>query len=257
MEAAEIRDARKEDVLVRDAWYPEFGLMTAREKADSTEGMYVAVLASNNGRSHSHNDSGSYVIYLDGQPVAIDVGVEQYTAKTFSPDRYSIWTMQSAYHNLPTVGGVMQHTGVEFAATDRKYETNDQRATVSFNIASAYPKEAGIKSWIRTVTLDRERHSVTIEEDFYLERSAEVQLSIITSLAPESYKAGVLHLPLPANGGRTAALNFPASDLRPSVETIQLTDAGLRESWGNQIYRILLKSQPVASGNWTYEFSAV
>ena len=30
----------------------------------------------------------------------------------------------------------------------------------------------------------------------------------------------------------------------------------LREDWGEQIYRILLKSQPVASGKWSYEFSA-
>ena len=68
---------------MRDAWYPDFGLMTAREKAGSTDGMYVAVLAANNGRSHSHNDTGNFVIYQDGQPVAIDVGVEAYTAKTF------------------------------------------------------------------------------------------------------------------------------------------------------------------------------
>jgi hypothetical protein len=147
LEAEEVRGAKKQDVLVRDAWYPQFGLMTAREKAGSTDGMYVAVLAANNGRSHSHNDTGNFVVYLDGQPVAIDVGVEQYTAKTFGRDRYSIWTMQSAYHNLPTVGAVMQQNGVEYEATDRKYETNDQHATVSFDIAKAYPKEAGIKRW--------------------------------------------------------------------------------------------------------------
>ena len=91
-----------------------------------TDGMYLAVLASNNGRSHSHNDTGNFVVYQDGQPVAIDVGVEAYTAKTFGRDRYTIWTMQSAYHNLPTVGGVMQQDGVDFQATDRKYDTNDQ-----------------------------------------------------------------------------------------------------------------------------------
>jgi hypothetical protein len=147
LEAEEVRGAKKQDVLVRDAWYPQFGLMTAREKAGSTDGMYVAVVAANNGRSHSHNDTGNFVVYLDGQPVAIDVGVEQYTAKTFGRDRYSIWTMQSAYHNLPTVGAVMQQNGVEYEATDRKYETNDQHATVSFDIAKAYPKEAGIKRW--------------------------------------------------------------------------------------------------------------
>src|ERR1039458_9780307 len=98
--------------------------------------MYFAVLAANNGRSHSHNETGSYIIYQDGQPVAIDVGVEAYTAKTFSPERYTIWTMQSAYHNLPTIGGVMQHDGVKFQATDRKFDSNGDRATYSFKWGS-------------------------------------------------------------------------------------------------------------------------
>jgi len=256
LEATEIRSAKQQDVLVRDAWYPDFGLMTAREKAGSTDGMYVAVLASNNGRSHSHNDSGNFVIYLDGQPVAIDVGVEAYTAQTFGRDRYSLWTMQSAYHNLPTVGGVMQHEGVEYAATDKKYETNDQFARVSFDIASAYPNEAGIRKWIRTVTLDRVGNRVVVEEDFELERPEEVQLSIMSSRAPESYKTGILDLPLQAGSGRTATLTFPASDLRLDVEAIQLNDAGLRESWGQEIYRIRLKSQSGSRGKWTYQFSA-
>jgi hypothetical protein len=260
LEADEVRRAPRQDVLIRDAWYPEFGLMAARERADSTDGMYVAVLAANNGRSHSHNDTGNFVIYLDGQPVAIDVGVEAYTAKTFSRDRYSIWTMQSAYHNLPTVGGVMQQNGVEFAATDRKYESNDQHATVSFDIAHAYPKEAGINKWIRTVTLDRVEHRVVIEEDFELERPEEVQLSIITPCKTESEKNGAISF-APLAGGGPVTLTFPGSDLRPEIETIQLTDAGLRQSWGPEIYRILLKSptqignsNPVANGKWTYTF---
>jgi hypothetical protein len=256
LDADEVRSAPKQDVLIRDAWYPEFGLMTAREKADSTDGFYVAVLAANNGRSHSHNDTGNFVIYLDGQPVAIDVGVEAYTAKTFSKDRYSIWTMQSAYHNLPTVGGVMQHEGLQFAATDRKYESNDQRVTYSFDIAKAYPKEAGIRKWIRTVTLDRVQHRVTIEEDLELERPEEVQLSVITPCKTESDKIGIMYLNLPAGVGRPAVLTFPGSDLHPEVETIQLTDADLRNSWGAQIYRILLKSRPAAKGQWSYAFSA-
>jgi Heparinase II/III-like protein len=263
LDADEVRSAPKQDVLIRDAWYPEFGLMAAREKADSTEGFYVAVLCANNGRSHSHNDTGNFVIYLDGQPVAIDVGVEAYTAKTFGPDRYSIWTMQSAYHNLPTVGGVMQHEGVQYTATDRKYETNDRLARVSFDIAHAYPKEAGIKKWIRTVTLDRVQHNVVIEEDFELERPEEVQLSIMTPRATKADKVGVMYLDPLARDGRSCALEFPGFDLKADVETIQLMDADLRASWGAQIYRILLESptdlpnsQPVARGKRTYVFSA-
>jgi hypothetical protein len=256
LEANEIRGARQQDVLVRDAWYPEFGLMTAREKAGTTDGMYVAVLASNNGRSHSHNDTGNFVIYQDGQPLVIDVGVEAYTAKTFSPDRYSIWTMQSAYHNLPTVGGVTQHSGVEYEATDRRYETNDQRATVSFNIAAAYPKEAGIKRWIRTVTLDRVRHQVAVEEDFELERAVEIALSIMTPRVPAMYGAGRITMEPASGNGATGLLHFDGAALAPAVEKIALTDEHLREDWGREIYRIQLKSRPVAAGRWSYEFAA-
>ncbi len=64
---------------------------------------------------------------------------------------------------------------MEYEATDRKYETNDQgSAMVSFDIAAAYPKEAGIKKWVRTVTLDRMRDMVVIAEEFDLERSVPV-----------------------------------------------------------------------------------
>jgi hypothetical protein len=254
LEAEEVRGAKKQDVLVRDAWYPQFGLMTAREKAGSIEGMYVAVLAANNGRSHSHNDTGNFVIYLDGQPVAIDVGVEQYTAKTFGRDRYSIWTMQSAYHNLPTVGGVMQQNGVDYEATDRKYETDDQHATVSFDIAKAYPKEAGIRKWVRTVMLDRKRNIVAVTEQFDLERAVPVSLSVMTPRIATTDGRSVT-MKMAEESGRACSLTFDATRLAPKIEPIPLTDAGLRESWGSQIYRIMLNTpSPVQSGTLSYIF---
>ncbi len=256
LDATEVRGSKKQDVLVRDAWYPDFGLMTAREKAGSTDGMYVAVLASNNGRSHSHNDTGNFVIYLDGQPVAIDVGVEQYTAKTFRRDRYSIWTMQSAYHNLPTVGGVMQQNGVEFEATDRKYESNDQHATVSFDIAKAYPKEAGVKKWMRTVTLDRKLNQVMISEEFDLERAVPVSFSVMTPRTATTNDR-IVTMKLAEGAGTVCLLTFDATQLAPKIELIPLTDAGLRESWGNQINRILLNSRnSVQSGTLAYTFAS-
>ncbi len=255
LEANEIRAARQEDVLVRDAWYPEFGLMTARQKAGSTDGMYVAVLASNNGRSHSHNDTGNFVTYLDGKPLTIDVGVEAYTAKTFSPQRYTIWTMQSAFHNLPTVGGVMQHDGVKYQATDRTCTLSDDRAVVSFDIASAYPAEAGIKSWIRTVTLDRRKDVVTIEEKFELERAVPLSLTVMTPRVSAVDGAERVTMKLAAEEGAAAVLRFDKAQLTAKVETIILTDPHLREDWGENIYRILLDTnQPVARGTFSYEF---
>jgi hypothetical protein len=255
LEATELRGAKGEDVMVRDSWYPYMGLATARVKANSADGMYFAVQAAHNGRSHSHNDTGAYIVYQDGEPVAIDVGVEAYTAKTFSPERYDIWTMQSAYHNLPTIGGVQQHNGTEFAATDRKFTTDDNRAVYSFNIAQTYPKEAGVKSWVRTVTLDRKTDKVIVEENFELARAVPVSLSILTPRLV-TVNSGSMTLKLATGEGKAAAIKFDAAALDPKVETIKLEDQGLRMSWGAEIYRILLNSkQPVTKGKWSYEFS--
>jgi len=255
LEAQELRADPGADVLLRDCYYPDLGLVTARIRASSAEGMYFAVLACNNGRSHSHNDTGSYIIYQDGQPVAIDVGVEAYTAKTFSPERYTIWTMQSAYHNLPTIGGVMQHNGVQYRATERRYASNDDRASYSFNIAPAYPQEAGVASWIRTVTLDRRLNKVVVEENFQLERAVPVSLSVMTPRAATPGRS-MLSLAPGSGQGKASLLKYDAAALTPKVETIELADAGLRASWGPQIYRILMNStQPVSSGKWTYEFA--
>lgn len=253
LEAKELRTAKKADVMMRDSWYPYLGLVTARMKADSADGMYFAVLAAHNGRSHSHNDTGSYIIYQDGHPVAIDVGVEAYTAKTFSPERYTIWTMQSAYHNLPTIGGVMQHDGVNYKATDRKFESNAERAVYSFDIAQAYPAEAGVKRWVRTVTLDRRGNKITVEENFELERAAPVSLTVMTPRLVRVNPGGIV-LKLAKGEGSDSLLKYDTAALEPKVETVTLEDMGLRMSWGDQIYRILLNSkQPVASGKWTYE----
>ena len=76
----------------------------------SAEGLCLAAQGGTNGQSHNHNDVGNFVVYADGLPAIIDVGVETYTAKTFSSPRYGIWTMQSAYHNCPTIDGVMPAT---------------------------------------------------------------------------------------------------------------------------------------------------
>jgi hypothetical protein len=256
LQANEIRSARREDVLTRDAWYPNLGLMTARQKANSAEGMYVAVLAANNGRSHSHNDTGSFIVYQDGEPVTVDVGVEAYSAKTFGRDRYKIWTMQSAFHNLPTVGGVMQREGGKYKATQLKYESNDDRAVLAFDLAATYPKEAGVKSWIRTVTLDRVHGKVTVEENFDLERSVPVSMSLMTCRVPSADASGNVTLKMASGEGKPASVKFNGTQMQAVVEKIPVADEHLAENWGHLVYRVLLNSkQPVTKGTLSYEFT--
>src|SRR5690606_32488668 len=54
---------------------------------------YFAAKGGHNNESHNHNDVGNFILYYKNRPLLIDVGVEFYTAKTFSDERYQIWTM--------------------------------------------------------------------------------------------------------------------------------------------------------------------
>lgn len=251
--AKDIRSAAKADALVRDAWYPHLHLMTSRLKAGTTEGCYLAVQAASNGRSHGHNDSGSFIVFHDGAPAIIDPGVEAYTAKTFSPQRYTIWTMQSAYHNLPTIGGVMQHEGNAYAASDVRYSTSDDAARIKMNLATAYPPEAGAKLWLRELTLDRKANIVRLSEDFTLAKPAQIALSFMTPRTPVD-AAGVVTLHAAKPGVKNVGIRYDVKTLRFSVDQIELEDPGMRRSWGPVLYRVLLTSiSPVAAGNWKIE----
>ena len=111
---------------------------------------------------------GNFVVYLNGNPVLIDVGVENYTAKTFSSKRYEIWTMQSAFHNLPTINGVMQAAGRQYEARDVGFHADDASAEFSADLAAAYPKEAGVEKWRRSVRLDRAANAMLVTDRFAL-----------------------------------------------------------------------------------------
>jgi Heparinase II/III-like protein len=240
-----MRGGEKQDALPRDAWYPKLGLMTAREKTGSAEGFYVALQAASNGRPHGHNDSGSFIVFYCGEPVFIDVGVEAYTAQTFGKDRYKLWTMQSGFHNLPTIGGVMQHEGDAFQATGLQYESG-ARTSVSANLATAYPKEAGVSRWDRTLTLDRGARKVELAEEFRLSREAPVMLSFMCAKEPVVSADGV------KVGG--VLLGFDGAVLKATVEKIALTDAGLKHSWGDAVWRVMLASVGlVTKGSWRME----
>lgn len=251
--AREIRVAQKADALGRDAWYPALHLMTARAKAGTTDGFYLAVQAASNGRSHGHNDSGSFIIFHGGTPVFIDPGVEAYTAKTFSPQRYTIWTMQSAYHNLPTINGVMQHEGNTYQASEVKYASDDARASITMNLATAYPAEAGAKRWMREVVLDRKAGVVRMKEDFALAKASPVALSWMTSRVP-SDAHGMITLHAEKAGVKDVVLKYDAAVFRASVNKIDLEDEGMRRSWGPALYRVQLHTvSDVGAGQWVFE----
>ncbi|MBI4658074.1 MAG: heparinase II/III family protein [Verrucomicrobia bacterium] len=257
-DAAEIlASAPASPPLLRDVWLSseDLQLMTARFHAGSREGLYVAAWGGHNAQSHNHNDVGNFLVFADGQPVFVDAGAPTYTAQTFSSKRYDHWAFQSAFHNLPTINGVMQSAGRPFAAHSVVCETNDAMAQLQMDIARAYPAAAKVKSWRRTVRLNRGRN-VEITEAFELtETAGDTTLSFLTPLEVEISQPGQVSLRTASENGQQPVrvrLAFDASKLAPSAERMALTDSRLAKSWGSHLNRLLLRATPPAlKDTWT------
>ena len=251
---AELAAAKGGLPLVRDVWLDGIQVMTARDREGSTQGLYVAAKGGHNAESHNHNDVGNFIVYMSGRPMIIDIGVETYSRKTFSSRRYEIWTMQSAYHSLPTIDGVMQSPGQQFAARDVQYDMAEDHAQLKLDIAGAYPDEANLKSWQRTIRLNRGR-DVTITDAYALdEKPGKLTLSLMTPCKVKLDQPGRLLLEDIGGDEPQAAVRvvYDKGKLTAKLESIAVGDSRLRGVWPGRITRILLEAtKPPAQDTWT------
>lgn len=219
--------------LLKDVWLPDLQIMTARRG-----NLYVAMKGGNNGESHNHNDVGSFIVYGSQEsgvrskeqlsPLFIDPAVGEYTAKTFSDDRYSIWTMQSQYHNLPQINGIDQKDGKEYAAKVVSHKDGQ----LTLDIAGAYPAEAAVKSWKRTVIAMKSGISMT--EDYELSEYRQPTCLMLMTLDPEALQR----------------IHFDANQLSATIEDISdKLDPLLQHMWGQKMYRIILTVKSTKTKN--------
>ena len=219
--------------LLKDVWLPDLQIMTSRRGH-----LYVAMKGGNNGESHNHNDVGSFIVYGSQEsgvksqeqlsPLFIDPAVGEYTAKTFSDDRYSIWTMQSQYHNLPQINGIDQKDGKEYAAKVVSHKDGQ----LTLDIAGAYPAEAAVKSWKRTVIAMKSGVSVT--EDYELSEYRQPTCLMLMTLDPDALQR----------------IHFDANQLSATIEDISdKLDPLLQHMWGQKMYRIILSVKSTKTKN--------
>ena len=223
-----------QEPLLKDVWLPDLQIMTARRGH-----FYVAMKGGTNGESHNHNDVGSFIVYApllqegtgEGtllSPLFIDPAVGEYTAKTFSKDRYDVWTMQSGYHNLPQINGIDQKDGKDYAAKVVRHKEGQ----LTLELAGAYPKDAAVKSWQRTVTAMKSGISVT--EDYELRDFIAPTRLVFMALTPDALQH----------------LHYDASQLSATVEDISdKLDPLLQHMWGPKMYRVILTVKSTKTTN--------
>lgn len=222
-------------------WYPETEFCYLRnDKA------FFAAKGGYNDESHNHNDAGTFSLWVNNTPVIIDAGVGTYTKQTFSSERYSIWTMQSNYHNLPMINGVPQKYGRKFKANDAKASKN----SFSVEIASAYPDEAAVESWVRSYKFSK--NSLTISDDFRLSESKSPNvINFMTWGDVDIQNNGIVFITI---DGVKVKLNYDSDLFELKKETVEISDKRLSDVWGNKIYRLSFTSKANnLSGHYSFK----
>ena len=246
-EAKEIITTQAIEPLIGESWLSGTQLVMARDRENSKQGFYFAAQGGNNGQSHNHNDIGNFVLYYNGLPALIDVGSGTYTRQTFSDDRYSIWNMQSGYHNLPAINGVDQKNGGQYAARNISFKSSAKTVDFSVDIAGAYPAEAAVKTWQRSYRLNRGKDFVINDRYTLTENKGGTSLYFMTSCKATVTKVGVIRL---EGDGFVLEMTYDASKMNGKTEIISLEDRRLQNAWGNTLTRIKLEcNDQKLSGN--------
>lgn len=219
-------------------WYEGSRIAVFREHTDTSRGLYLAVKGGHNRESHNHNDVGCAVVFADGQPLLVDPSHGSYDNGFFGPTRYGRWYMKSSYHSIPTVNGIEQKAGEEFASSEEHFDAANR--TVSMELKNAFPAEAGIISMRRTASL--QDGAIRITDDIRLEKEGEIEFHYVTPDEPKMLPDGTLSL-----GGRT--FSYSPADLAVRVERVTNTwlpyeDLNFRSVWGRDcLWRICLSAK--------------
>lgn len=236
--------------FTRDYLFPELQVFTTRTFENSDAGLSFAMKGGHNGENHNHNDVGNYIVFADGEQLLIDVGAMTYDARYFTGERYSFWAVNSDFHNTPVVNGFIQKEGRQYAARNTKLRGEKNAGTFMLDIAGAYPPEAAVGSWIRSVTLHRNKGAISFREAYKLQSyKAPSSIILMTTAMVETLRLGTLMLEL---NGKRYALTFNPEELAASVEKVKNEDKLVQSRWGD-IYRIKLQIlSKKLEGNVTY-----
>ncbi len=232
----------------RSDYFPSLGLSICRDEEDSQKGLYLSLKGGHNAESHNHLDVGNFVIFCDSLPIFMDAGVGAYTARTFSANRYDIWSMRSEYHNLPTINGIQQNPGRQFEARNADFDETGGKLTL--DLTAAYPAEAGLEAYIRSAWIENGR--AIVQDELTSAEDGEVTFNLLCNCQPVLAEAGVLTI-----HGKTVRYH---PDLTVSVDIPDCTwpeTGNIPATWDcERFYRIRLTAHLEAGKKHTFQMEA-
>jgi hypothetical protein len=243
--------------LPRDVWLPSVQVLLARGASGSAAGLTLAAKGGHDDEHHNHNDVGSFVVAVGGVPVAVDAGRPTYTRQTFSADRYAIWTMQSAWHNVPSVAGVAQPASRAAAARDVVAHLGDDGAELGLELADAYPG-AGAESWRRVARLDRSTGTVVVRDAWrFADDGPRAGSCVRVLLAGEVARDDDGLLVHALDDAGSVRLRWSGDVVGAELEVRALDDPMLSDVWGAALTRLTLSLAAGRTGSVAVTFEEV
>ena len=236
----------------KSVWLEDMQVMIARQSEQAEKGLALSCIAGSNDtivNHHSHNDIGHFSVYLDGEPLIIDLGQGVYSRETFSDQRYAMWHISSEGHNVPKINGLLQRPGKGADATDVQFVYDGKTSSLTFDATLAYYPAPTPNKISRQIVFDHEIPEIHIEDIVSIaDGLTRFELPLYVSERDITVlKGGMCRI----QGANNAIIVKPQNLRLDRVDTVDITDPRHVEMWGPRIRKIVFMAKDVDLGRFS------
>ena len=178
-----LESAKRAPIPMEDAFLPSLGFAKVVTTLADGSRVQLAATALHNAASHNQNDLGSFVYYRDGRAWISDLGVPDYTAENFGPNRYDHILNGSQGHPVPVINGHLQQEGAQYRASLAvDHKAADGSKSLCIDLSRAYPDPTLVR-FERKLTI-RPDGDLDIADDFEFSAAPSALLEVFTTYLP-------------------------------------------------------------------------
>ena len=187
-----LESAKRAPSPIEDAFLPSLGFAKVVTTLADGSRVQLAATALHNAASHNQNDLGSFIYYRDGRAWISDLGVPDYTAENFGPNRYDHILNGSHGHPVPVINGHLQQEGAQYrAGLAVDHKAADGSKSLCIDLSQAYP-DPTLARFERRLTLNADG-DLEIADDLEFSAAPSAVLEVFTTYLPcEAVGDGVL-----------------------------------------------------------------
>jgi hypothetical protein len=231
-----------------DSYFEDYGAVVARGRDASGNFVEFAAKAGHNNEHHNHNDCGSFIFHLNGEPAVIEIGAPEYVRGFFGhAGRYQFLAARSLGHSVPYVNRCEQSEGKEFTSAVLECVMDSRHVKFVVDLTEAYSTASLCRKLVRTFEFDKSTGRLGITDAFEFDKPRPIESMVICD-APVTIEEAGARIDAPGGVVRLVSLDGAV------VAEIDAAEYNDRTPTERQVNRIGLRpGAKVASGVIRYE----